>query len=223
MRSSLIALKDLIDGYTLDNTMKIILDSTYGTIGKSNWSQFPSYLGKEYGFSLIDGVTNYTYNLAVTWKGDVNLSHSATPPANGITNMSANFSEKVSSMSVSTNQMGAELISELSGDSVYIYITFKPGDNNIVGTQFQLNYDNSLLKFNKTEYITNSSPTNYSADKGTFINVGSLNTDGSQITSAKYKLIFTTKQKLNGILGLISIGNSEAVSKDGKSLGVKIQ
>ena len=220
---NLTGVKDLINGYTLDNTMKIISDSTYGTIGKSNWSQFPSYLGKEYGFSLIDGKTNYIYDLAITWKGDVNLSHSATPPANGITNMSANFSEKVSSMSVSTNQMGAELISELSGDSVYVYITFKPGDNNIVGTQFQLNYDNSLLKFNKTEYITNGSPTNYSADKGTFINVGSLNTDGSQITSATYKVIFISKQKLNGVLGLISVGNSEVVSKDGKSLVVKIK
>jgi hypothetical protein len=219
---NLTGVKDLVNSYTLDNTMKIISDSTYATIGKSNWSQFPSYLGKEYGFSLLDGVTNYTYNLAVTWKGDVNLSHSATPPANGITNMSANFGEKISSMSVSTNQMGAEIITELGGDSVYAYITFKPGDNNIVGTQFQLNYDNSLLKFNKTEYITNGTPTNYSADKGAFVNVGSLNTDGSQITSATYKVIFILKQKLNGVLGLISVGNSEAVSKDGKSLIIKI-
>ena len=114
-------------------------------------------------------------------------------------------------------------MTELSGDSVYVEIVFNPGDNNIVGTQFQLNYDNSLLKYNKTEYIVNGSPTNYSANKGTFINVGSLNTDGSQITSATYKVLFTTTQKLNGGLGLVSMGNSEAVNKDGKSLGVKIK
>jgi hypothetical protein len=80
-----------------------------------------------------------------------------------------------------------------------------------------------LLKFNKTEYITNGTPTNYSADKDAFVNVGSLNTDGSQITSATYKIIFITKQKLNGVLGLVSVGNSEAVNKEGKSLGIKIQ
>ena len=114
-------------------------------------------------------------------------------------------------------------MTELSGDSVYVEINFNPGDNNIVGTQFQLNYDNSLLKYNKTEYIVNGSPTNYSANKGNYINVGSLNTDGSQITSATYKVLFTTTQKLNGSLGLVSIGNSEAVNKDGKSLGVKIK
>jgi hypothetical protein len=214
--------RDLVSSYVLDSTMKIVLDSTYGTIGKSNWQQFPSYLGKEYSFSLLEGKTNYSYNLAVTWKGDVNLSHSATPPANGITNMSANFGERVQSMSVSV-PMNATIMTELSGDSVYVEIAFNPGDNNIVGTQFQLNYDNSLLKYNKTEYIVNGSPTNYSANKGTFINVGSLNTDGSQITSATYKVLFTTTQKLNGGLGLISVGNSEAVNKDGKSLGVKIK
>jgi hypothetical protein len=219
----LTGVKDLINSYTLDNTMKIILDTTYGTIGKSNWQQFPSYLGKEYGFSLIDGKINYTYNLATTWKGDVNLSHSATPPSNGITTNSANFGMTVKSMSTSTNQMSADFISELSVDSVYVEIVFNPGDNNIVGTQFQLNYDNSLLKYNKTEYIVNGSPTNYSANKGNYINVGSLNTDGSQITSATYKVLFTTTQKLNGVLGLVSMGNSEAVNKDGKSLAVKIK
>jgi len=30
----------------------------------------------------------------VGWKGDVNLSHSVTPPSNGITTMSANFGER---------------------------------------------------------------------------------------------------------------------------------
>jgi hypothetical protein len=212
--------KNLVDNYTLDNTMKIILDSTYGTIGKSNWQQFPSYLGKDYGFSLLDGKINYTYNLAVTWKGDVNLSHSATPPSNGITTMSANFGEKTMSV---INQMNTIIITQLSGDSLYVELNFNPGDNNIVGTQFQLNYDNSLLKYNKTEYIVNGSPTNYSVNKGTFINVGSLNTDGSQITSATYKVLFTTIQKIDGSLGLVSVGNSEAVNKDGKSLGIKIK
>lgn len=219
----LTGVKNLVSSYTLANTMRLISDTTYAAIGKSNWKDFPSYLGNEYNFSLIDGKTNYTYNLAVTWKGDVNLSHSATPPSNGITTNSANFGQTIKANSVLANIISADLISELSGDSVIVEIAFNPGDNNIVGTQFQLNYDNSLLKFNKTEYTINGAPTNYSADKQTYINVGSLNTDGSQITSAKYKLLFTTKQKLEGILGLISITNSEAVNKDGKSLVIKIQ
>jgi hypothetical protein len=217
---NLTGVRNLVDNYTLDNTMQIVLDSIYARIGKSNWQQFPSYLGKEYGFNLLDDKINYTYNLAISWKGDVNLSHSAPPPANGITTMSANFGQVILS---GNNQSNAIIITEMSRDTLYVEITFNPADNNIVGTQFQLNYDNSLLKYNKTEYIVNGSPTNYSTNNGTFINLGSLNTDGSQITSAIYKVLFTTTQKLNGGLGLISIGSSEAVNKDGKPLNVKIQ
>jgi hypothetical protein len=217
---NLTGVRNLVDNYTLDNTMQIVLDSIYARIGKSNWQQFPSYLGKEYGFNLLDDKINYTYNLAISWKGDVNLSHSATPPSNGITTMSANFGEKELSVN---NQSNAIIITEMSRDTLYVEVTFNPQNNNIVGTQFQLNYDNSLLKYNKTEYIVNGSPTNYSTNKGSFINLGSLNTDGSQITSAVYKVLFTTTQKLDGGLGLVSIGKSEVVNKDGKPLNVKIQ
>jgi len=212
--------KPLVSEYNLDNTMKIILDTTYGQIGKSNWASFPSHLGNDWGFALQDGKTNYTYNLAVTWKGDVNLSHSATPPSNGITNASANFAEKVKTV---TNLPTAEVVSELSNDSVYVDIRFNPGTINVVGTQFQLSYNNSILEFNKTEYKVSGTPTNYSANKGDYINLGSLNTDGSQITSATYRLLFKTKQKLNSVLGALSIASSEVVDKDGKSSTIKIQ
>ena len=119
--------------------------------------------------------------------------------------------------------ISANIMSELSGDSVLVEINFNSNGNDVVGTQFQLNYDNSLLKYTKADFVVNGTPTNYSADKGTFVNLGSLNTDGSQITSATYKILFTTKQKLSSGLGLISVGTTEAVNKDGKSLGVKIQ
>ena len=64
---------------------------------------------------------------------------------------------------------------------------------------------------------------NYSVNKETFISLGSLNNDGSQITSATYKISFSTIQKLNNGLGLITIGATEAVNKDGKSTVIKIQ
>ena len=214
--------KNLVDTFNLKKTLKLMTPTQYNAIGKSNWNTSPSYLGDTYTFDINTGKAIDTLNLVGTWKGDVNLSHSATPASNGITNMSANFGERIKSNSISINAMNAELISELSGDSVIVEINFTPGDN-IVGTQFQLNYDNSFLNFNKTEYTINGTPTNYSVDRGTYISFGSLNTDGSQITSAKYKLIFTTKQKLNGSLGLISIGNSEAVDKNAKSFIIKIQ
>jgi len=64
---------NLVTNYTLDNTIKVIPDSIYNLIGKSTWNSFTSYKGKTYSFSLLDDVISYNYDLAVSWKGDVNL------------------------------------------------------------------------------------------------------------------------------------------------------
>ena len=211
--------KNIVNSYTLDNTMKIILDTTYGMIGKSNWQQFPSYLGKDYNFNLTDGIINYTYNLAVTWKGDVNLSHSATPPSNGLTTMSVGLMNT----SVS-NEINASIVTEVS-DKIYAYITLDPLQQQVVGTQFQLNYDNSVLKFEGVEYKTKGSPMNYNTNRGNFVNLGSLISDGSTTldNTTEYKITFTSTTKLDNILGLISIGATDAVNKDGKQLKVKVK
>jgi hypothetical protein len=213
--------KNLVDNYTLDNTIKIVLDSTYATIGKSNWKDFPSYLGKDYGFSLLDGKINYTYNLAVTWKGDVNLSHSATPPSNGITTMSANFGEKALSVN---GEPTAYIISQIVGDSLMVTLKFNPNVNSIVGTQFQINYDNSLISLTSAKYKTVGSPINFANDKGTYINLGSLNTGGELLDgTTEYQLTFKLKQQLDNSLGLVSIAGNEAVNKDGKPIKIRIK
>ena len=79
---------------------------------------------------------------------------------------------------VSTD-INASIITEVIGDSVYAYITFDPLQQNVVGTQFQLNYDNLLLKFNNVTFKTKGSPMNFANDKGSYINLGSLVSDGT--------------------------------------------
>ena len=209
--------QNLVSSYTLDNTIKVIPDSIYNLIGKSTWSSFTSYKGKTYSFSLLDDVISYNYDLAVSWKGDVNLSHSATPPSNNITTMS------VRGMSISTD-INASILTEIIGDSVYAYITFDPLQQNVVGTQFQLNYDNSVLNFKGIQFTTKGSPTNYATNKGNYINLGSLISDGSTSldNTTSYKISFSSNTKLDNILGLISIGSTDAVNKDGKTLKIKI-
>jgi len=209
--------QNLVSSYTLDNTIKVMPDSIYNLIGKSTWSSFTSYKGKTYSFSLLDDVISYNYDLAVSWKGDVNLSHSATPPSNNITTMS------VRGMSISTD-INASILTEIIGDSVYAYITFDPLQQNVVGTQFQLNYDNSVLNFKGIQFTTKGSPTNYATNKGNYINLGSLISDGSTSLdkTTTYKISFSSNTKLDNILGLISIGSTDAVNKDGKTLKIKI-
>jgi hypothetical protein len=217
---NLTGVKDLITTYTLDNTIRLIPDSTYNAIGKSTWTSFQSFAGKEYAFSLLDNVLSYNYDLAVSWKGDVNLSHSATPPANGITTMSV---RTTMSTPISTD-VQSSIITELTNGKVYAYITFDPLQQNVVGTQFQLNYDNLVLKFEGVEFKTKGSPMNYGSNKGTFINLGSLITDGSTSldNTTEYKITFTPTKTITNILGLVGVGTTDVVNKDGKQLKLKI-
>ena len=217
---NLTGVTDLFSSYTLDNTLQLIPDSTYNKIGKSNWSSFQLFSGREYPFSLLDGVLSYNYDLAVAFKGDVNLSHSATPPANGITTMSVRTSM---STPISTD-VQSSIMTELSNGKVYAYITFDPLQQNVVGTQFQLNYDNSVLKFEGVEFKTKGNPTNYGTNKGTFINLGSLITDGSTSLdkTTEYKITFTPTKTITNILGLMGVGTTDVVNKDGKQLKLKV-
>ena len=210
--------KTLVDTFNLNKTMRIIPQTRYDSIGKSNWTTFTTPLGSGYSFDINTGKSIDTLNLTVAWKGDVNLSHSTTPKSNGITTNS------VRSMAIVSNEVQASIITELNTDKVYAYISFNPLQQQVVGTQFQLKYDNSVLKFEKAEFTTKGSPTNYGTNKGDYINVGSLISDGSTIldNTTEYKISFTSISPITNALGLISIGSTDAVNKGGTQLKVKI-
>ena len=215
---NLTGVKTLVDTFNLNKTMRIIPQLKYDSIGKSNWTVFTTPLGSSYSFDINTGKSTDTINLAVAWKGDVNLSHSTTPKSNNLTTMSIR-----GVMSISTD-INASIMTEIIGDSIYAYITLDPLGQNVVGTQFQLNYDNSVLKFKGIQFTTKGSPTNYATDKGDYINLGSLISDGSTSldNTTTYKISFSSNTKLDNILGLISIGSTDAVNQSGKSLKIKV-
>ncbi len=200
--------------------MKLYNKSDYDSITKSNWATKFNSTRNLIPFTL-SGLNN-TYNINVTWLGDVNLSHSAQQSVSSV------VSNSIRSMSVSSspisNEINATIMTEMVGDSVYAYITIDPLGQELVGTQFKLNYDNSLLKFNNVTFKTKGSPTNYGTDKTDYINLGSLITDGGILdNTTEYKISFTSQTKLSNVLGLISIGFMDAVNKSGKTLKVRIK
>jgi hypothetical protein len=208
---------------TLTYLMKLYGKSEYDGITKSNWNTQFNSTRSLYPFNLNSGTLNNTYNVSVSWKGDVNLSHSAIPVVNTTPNSITGMSIRTMSIPTS-NQINASIITEMVGDSVYAYITIDPLQQELVGTQFQINYDNTLLKFGNVFYKTKGSPTNYGTDKSTYINLGSLITDGGTLdNTTEYKVSFTTKSKLNNVLGLISIGFMDAVNKAGTTLKIRMQ
>ena len=209
---------------TLTYLMKLYGKSEYDGITKSNWNRQFNYTRSLYPFSLNTGTLNNTYNVSVSWRGDVNLSHSAIPVINTTASNSVrSMGIKTMSLSIS-NEINASIITEIMGDSVYAYITIDPLQQELVGTQLHLNYDNSLLKFMNVSYKTLGTPTNYGTDKETYVNFGSLITDGGVLNNTtEYKITFTTKTKLNNILGLVSVGFMDAVNKAGTTLKIRMK
>jgi hypothetical protein len=202
--------------------MKLYSKSDYDAITKSNWNTKFNSTRSLFPFSLNTGTLNNTFNVNATWIGDVNLSHSAQQSVNSVS------SNSIRSMSVATNTTSTDvqstIMTELANGKVYAYITFDPLQQNVVGTQFQLNYDNSVLKFEGVEFKTKGSPMNYGTNKGTFINLGSLITDGSTFLdkTTEYKITFTPTKVITNILGLMGVGATDVVNKDGKQLKLKV-
>jgi len=217
----LIGVAPLTEYSTLTYLMKLYGKSDYDAITKSNWNTQFNYTRNLFPFSLNTGTLNNTYNVDVTWIGDVNLSHSAIPATT--TAVSNIRTMSVGTMSVS-NEINASIVTEVS-DKIYAYITLDPLQQQVVGTQFQLNYDNSVLKFEGVEFKTKGSPMNYGTNKSNFINLGSLISDGSTTldNTTEYKITFTSTTKLDNILGLISIGATDAVNKAGVQLKIKVK
>jgi hypothetical protein len=207
---------------TLTYLMKLYSKTEYDAITKSNWSSQFNSTRSLYPFNLNSGTLNNTYNVNVTWVGDVNLSHSALQTTSGVvSNSIITMSSSTISSSV-PNQINATLMGENIGGKVVITISVDPLQQELVGTQFQVNYDNTSLEFQKVDFTTKGNPTNFGTDRGTYVTLGSLITDGSNTLDkmTEYKITFIPKVGIQGILGLTSISATDAVNKDGKQLKV---
>jgi hypothetical protein len=202
--------------------MKLYSKSEYDAITKSNWNTQFNSTRSLFPFSLNTGTLNNTYNVNATWVGDVNLSHSAQQSVSGIaTNSYRTMSLSTNSVS---NQINTYLMGENVGGKLIVTISVDPLQQELVGTQFNLNYDNTALKFEKVEFTTKGTPTNFGTDRGTYVTLGSLITDGSTTLdkTTEYKITFLPLIGLNGTLGLTSISNTDAVNKNGTQLKVKV-
>jgi hypothetical protein len=217
----LTGVQSLSQSTALTYLMKLYNKSDYDAITKSNWSTQFNSTRNLIPFTL--GGLNNTYNINVTWLGDVNLSHSAQQTVSGV---ATNSYRSMSLMTNSVlNEINASVMSENVGGKVIVTISIDPLQQELVGTQFQLNYDNSVLEFQKVDFITKGNPTNFGTDKGTYVKIGSLITDGSNTLdkTTEYKITFIPKIGIQGILGLTSISSTDAVNKGGTTLKIKMK
>jgi hypothetical protein len=216
----LTGVQSLSQSTALTYLMKLYNKSDYDAVTTSNWGTKFNSTRNLIPFTLSS--LNNTYNISVTWLGDVNLSHSAQQ---SVSSVSSNSIRSMSVMSNTiTNEVNVIIMSEIVGNSIIVTLSVDPLQQELVGTQFQLNYDNTKLKFDKVEFTTKGNPTNFGTNKGSYINIGSLITSGDVLDkTTEYKVIFTPINNTTDILGLTSISATDAVNKDGKQLKVKLK
>ncbi len=207
----------------LSGMVKFIKKSEYDAITNNNWQNYISTSTKYNLPSIVDGQLN-SYNIDVTWKGDINLSHSALPT--GVTQPSANTSiNQIASMSVKTNSISdvvADIWMELKNEMLEVTISILPNGNEIGATQFTVNFDGSSLDYVKTDF-TNKNDVNFARKDLNVINVGTLNTGGTQISGAGYKLYFKPKSTIKNIIGLTSVQSVETIDTKSKQLKVIVE
>jgi hypothetical protein len=203
---------------TLSCWMKLMSRTEYNNITKSNWSTFSNNTRDTFApLNPIARTFSYNYDVNVFWKGDVNLSHS---PAQGT--VAPTSIGMMNRTIAASNTINASIVSENIGGKVVVTITLDPLQQSVVGAQFQLNYDNTALKFDSA--TSNAKATNFGNDIGSYINVGSIIMSGSNTLdkTTEYKITFVPLIGIEGTLGLTSISTTDAVNKNGTQLKVNI-
>jgi hypothetical protein len=201
----------------------------WDTITPANYSQIPN------GTTLMNDLDNkdntklqFSFESAITWKGDVNLSHTSRPPVAGTATTARAFARpQAARFAVNPDliTVSSGLVTELKDGKIYATVTLDPGSQDVVGTQYKLSFDNSKIEFESINFETANTATNFASNKPDYIKFGSLIQSGDEVLldSTKYTLIFTSKQQFSNTLGLIVISNTDAVNKEGMQLNLEIK
>lgn len=214
---------DYLNGGTLFDTsylagvMKLIQTDKYNSISSTNWNGYTTQTMYPLNLNTTDKL--YDINVSVSWLGDVNLSHSPLPTNNlSITGKSISKSSKDTSSDININ-----LDVEHIDGSIVVTLSIPENTKNIVGSEFKIAYDNTRVSYDKME--TSSDLQTFTAKRTSYIKLGSISTDGTKTINGgdEYKIYFTPQQNMESILGLISIIQSELISKDGNQVGVIIK
>ena len=164
-----------------------------------------------------------------TWKGDVNLSHSPAVDetianaAMSIAN-SPSLMRKVQSFgeakAVAATVNGDMVVTEADG-KVVATITIPESD--LTATQIKLAYDDTRLTFESVQANSGNTATNFARHTVDRINFGSINMLDNILPQVEYKVIFSPKQALDGVTGLIVLTNTDAADSNADRVELKIQ
>ena len=199
--------------------MKIKTKSDYESTTTSNWKSKYNGTTSMADLDLDNGLVVFP-QYSVTWLGDVNLSHSPIP-SNNPQVVGKSFRPTLTKKN--EGDIEIEFNTEIIGENLIVTLNLNPLNEQVVGTQFKINYDSSKLTYVTTEF-TNNKLNNFHTNRGSFISLGSISTDGTITldSTTQYTLTFKTNEVKSG-LGLVSIKPIDAVNKEGTQLKMVIK
>ena len=194
------------------------IKSTFGDKGET--TDYPT-------FSPIIKPTdsNKSFAFAHALAGDVNFSHGFEPTSTNAaipsqeTTTTARMSMAIGEKYIG-EQANLDLTSELKDGQVIFTIGSEVTD--MVGAQFNINYDRTRLVLDDVIFDTGNTMTNFSnhIEENGKINIGSFdqNFEATVKTGTPYKLIFTPTVQLQNTSGLITFKVNEGVKVDGTQI-----
>ena len=201
----------------------------WGRVEQLGVSTDDYYFGQKFIFKPTDDVKTFNFGHALI--GDVDFSHGYTPTAEGSEYQAAQQSQAQQRYSMTFNAMqtpieaNIDLTSELIDGKVHFSIDLQ--EEGVVGTQFNVKYDNSILTLENVIFDTGNEMTNFANHKEELakVNIGSLDQEGEITikTGVAYKLIFTANEQLNNTSGLITFKLTEGIKADGTKVNFNIQ
>lgn len=202
--------------------------NVWGRVEQLGVSTNDYYFGQKFIIEPTDATKTFNFGHALI--GDVDFSHGYTPTAEG--SGYAQSSTSQARMSVTANAMkdpidvNLDVTSELTEDN-RVRFTINLQEDGVVGTQFNINYDNTILTLDDVYFDTGNEMTNFANHKENLakINIGSLDQSGN-ISIKKgiaYKLLFTPNETLTNTSGLITFKLTEGIKADGTKIKFNIE
>lgn len=201
----------------------------WGRVEQLGVSTDDYYFGQKFIFKPTDDVKTFNFGHALI--GDVDFSHGYTPTAEGSEYAASTQAQAQARYSMTYNAMqtpieaNIDLTSELVNGKVHFSIDLQ--EEGVVGTQFNVKYDNTILTLDNVIFDTGNEMTNFANHKEELakVNIGSLDQEGEITikTGVAYKLIFTANEQLNNTSGLITFKLTEGIKADGTKVNFNIQ
>jgi len=203
-----------INGVQTSANVTSAANGSFNISGRRNTFGVPDLGFFDKSFKPLPNFTSFTF--AHGLRGDVDFSHSTTP-TNPQALVGGNGTAKIP-LAVSNNKTvteNLEISSKLENGKVVVEVNLDT--DGLVGAQFKVKYDESILTLDDIQYDTGNAMPNFGTVNNSVASFGSLDTSGQQSINIgiPYRLVFTSNEPITNTIGLVSFKIVEGVKVDG--------